>query len=196
VSDGSPNRSSTRRPNMSHSSTALDGPAATESPARHRFRLAVLAAGALTSVLLIWIATPLAASARSRSVRSERERPVTIDVFARTTSFRATRRRVHRRRRSVRQEDRQAGRHRCVLLLGGHAPVGRLSDTRGVPGHSELHRQGNTLGPGLVSSSSKAWTILDGGSYRRDRPLHERPEELKVVQLSPTEEEGIWTVVS
>ena len=182
---------------MSHSSTALDSPAATESWARQRFRLAVLAAGALTSALLIWIATPLAASARSRSVHSAGARPVTIDVIARTTSFRALPDDGFIATADLfdKRTGKQVGTDdfyclEVTLPSEGSQTLAECPGTASFTGKGTLSVLGSFLVPPRPGQS---WTVaVTGGTARY---MNARGE-LKVVQLSPTEEEGIWTVLS
>ena len=182
---------------MSHPSTALDRPAATESPARRRFRLAVVTAGALTSALLILIATPLAASARSRSVHSAGARPVTIDVIARTTSFRALPNDGFIATADLfdKRTGKQVGTDvfyclEVMLPTEGSQTLAECPGTATFTGKGTLSVLGSFLVPPRPGQS---WTVaVTGGT---DRYMNARGE-LKVIQLSPTEEEGIWTVLS
>jgi hypothetical protein len=151
----------------------------------------------LLSALTIWIATPLAASARSRSVHSAGATPATIDVIARTTSFRplpgdgfiAT----------ADLFDKATGEQvgtdvfyclEVVLPSEGSQTVGECPGTASFTGKGTLSVLGSFLVPPRPGQS---WTVaVTGGTdhYRNARG------ELKVIQLGPTEEEGIWTVLS
>ena len=75
---------------MTHSNAALRSLAVAVSAAQQRCRLAALSliTGGVLLALSVWIATPLSASARSRLAPAG-SRAVTIDVIAKTTSFRA-----------------------------------------------------------------------------------------------------------
>ena len=184
---------------MTHPNDAPDRPVAAESLARHRlgFRPAVLATGALLSALTIWIATPLAASAGSPSVTSAGSMPVTIDVIAKTTSFRvlpgdgfiAT----------ADLFDKETGQQvgtdvfyclEVALLPAGSQTLGECPGTANITGEGTLSVLGSFLVPPTLGQS---WTVaVTGGTgeYRNARG------ELKVIQLGPTEEEGIWTVLA
>jgi hypothetical protein len=183
---------------MSHTKGALDTPATADSAARHRFGLPALAVVALLSALTIWIATPLSATAGSRAVTSARSGPVTIDVIAKTTSFRtlpsdgfiATANLFDKR------TGKQLGSDILYCLeVEPAAPAGSQTPAE-CPGTASFTGKGSVsvLGSFLVPPRlGQSWTVAVTGGTDRYRNVR---GQLKVIQISPTEEEGIWTLLS
>jgi hypothetical protein len=184
---------------MTHPNAALDGPAAAESLAQHRrgLRPAPLIAAALLSVLTIWIATPLAATAGPRSRRSAGSRRIVIDVIARTTSFRALTGDGFIATGDLfdKKTGHQVGTDVFYCLevappAAGSQALGECPGTASFNGKGTLSVLGSFLVPPRPGES---WTVaITGGTHH----YQDARGELKVVQLRPTEEEGIWTVLS
>jgi hypothetical protein len=182
---------------MTHPNPTLDRPAAGESTARHRFRPAALAAAALLSALTVWIATPLSASAGSRPVTSAGSRPVTIHVIAKTTSFRplpddgiiVTANLFDKR------TGKQVGSDVFYCLEAGGVPPAGSQTPGECPGTASFTGKGtvSVLGSFLVPPRpGQSWTVAVTGGTHRYRNVR---GELKVIQISPTEEEGIFTLL-
>jgi hypothetical protein len=148
--------------------------------------------------LTIWIATPLSASARSRPPASAGSRAVTIDVIAKTTSFRvlpsdgfiATGNLFNKR------TGKQVGSDVFYCLevepvtSAGSQTAGECPGTAKFTGKGTLSVLGSFLVPPRPGQS---WTVaVTGGTgrYRNARGT------LKIIQISPSEEEGIWTLLS
>src|SRR5262249_17525371 len=182
---------------MTYPNAALGRPVAAESTGQHGLRPAGLAVGALLLALFIWIATPVVAAARSRSVHSARSGRVTIDVIARATSFRvlpgdgfiAT----------ADLFDKATGKpvgtdvFYCLEVAvpsAGSQTLGECPGTASFTGMGTLSVLGSFLVPPMPGQS---WTVaVTGGTdrYRNARGA------LKVIQLGPNEEEGIWTILA
>jgi hypothetical protein len=175
---------------MIHRNPSLRSPATAGSGARHRVRIAALAlvTGALLAVTA-WMAAPLLASAGSN--------PATIDVIAKTTSFRP----LPNDGAIATQDlfDKQTGTQvgsDVFYCLQVQPPTSAGAQTLAeCPGTATFTDKGeiSILGSFLVPPSvGQSWTVaVTGGtdSYRNVRG------ELKVIQISPTEEEGIWTLL-
>lgn len=174
---------------MTHRNPSLGSPATAGSGARHRVRIAALAlvTGALLAVTA-WIAAPLLASAGPNP---------TIDVIAKTTSFRllpndgaiATQDLFDKETGALVGSD-------VFYCLQVQPPTSAGGQTLAeCPGTATFTDKGeiSILGSFLVPPSvGQSWTVaVTGGtdSYRNVRG------ELKVIQISPTEEEGIWTLL-
>ena len=180
---------------MTHPNPALGGPAAAESTARRRFRLAALAAAALLSALTIWIATPLFASAGSRPATAAKSRPVTIHVIQKTTSFRPLPNDgfIVTGNLFDKKSGKQVGTSVFYCLQTSIPPAG--SQTLGeCPGTATFTGKGTVsiLGSFPVPPKpGQSWTVAVTGGTNRYRKVR---GELKVIQISPTEAEGIWTL--
>jgi hypothetical protein len=183
---------------MTYPSTGLGRPAAAESTARHRVRLAALAALALPVAVAVWTASPLSASARSKPMTSAGSRVVRIDVTTKTTSFRPlpSDGAISTLALFDKRTGKQVGTAVFYCLQVDAAAVAAGSQTLAeCPGTATFHGKGtiSILGSFLVPPKpGQSWTVaVTGGtrSYRNARG------ELKVIQTSATEEEGIWTVL-
>jgi hypothetical protein len=183
---------------MFHMKGALDTPATADSTARHRLGLPALVAMALLSALTIWIATPLSATAGSRAVTSARSRPLTIDVITKTTSFRPlpgdgsiTTLNLFDKRTG-----KQVGSAVFYCLQVDPAAVSAGSQTLAeCPGTASFTDKGSIsiLGSFLVPPRpGQSWTVAVTGGTHRYKNVR---GQLKVIQISPTEEEGIWTLL-
>ena len=183
---------------MTHSNAALRSLAVAVSAAQQRCRLAALSliTGGVLLALSVWIATPLSASARSRSAPGG-SRAVTIDVIAKTTSFRvlpgdgfiATGNLFDKR------TGRQVGSDVFYCLEVGSV-VSAGSQTPGeCPGTARFTGKGtlSVLGSFLVPPRpGQSWTVaVTGGTGRYGTARG----QLKVIQISPSEEEGVWTLL-
>jgi hypothetical protein len=147
--------------------------------------------------LTIWIVSPLAASAGPRSVRSAGSRPVTIDVIAKATSFRplAGDGFIATGDLFDKGTGKQVGTDvfyclEVTLPPAGSQTLGECPGTASFTGKGTLSVLGSFLVPPRPRQS---WTVAVTGGTERYRNAR---GELKVIQLSPTEEEGIWTVLS
>jgi hypothetical protein len=184
---------------MTHRNTSLRGTTTARSTARHRVRMValVLGAGALLLAVTAWIAAPPSASAGSGPLASAPSGPATIDVIAKTTSFRplpgdgaiATQDLFDK------QTGMQVGRDvfYCLFVQPPTSPgaqtLGECPGTATFTGKGEISILGSFLVPPSIGQS---WTVaVTGGtdSYRNVRG------ELKVTQISSTDEEGIWTLL-
>ena len=183
---------------MTHPNTALGSPAAAKSTSPHRVRLAALAAVALLAPLAIWIAIPLSASAGSRPLTSAGSRLVRIHVIAKTTSFRplpgdGT---ISTLALFDKRTGKQVGTAVFYCLQVDPAAVAAGSQTLAeCPGTTTFNGKGtiSELGSFLVPPKpGQYWTVaITGGTHR----YRNARGELKVTQISPTEEEGIFTVL-
>jgi hypothetical protein len=147
--------------------------------------------------LIIWIATPLSASARSRAPASGGSRAVTIDVIAKTTSFRvlpsdgfiATGDLFDKRTgKQVGSDVFYCLEVDPVTSPGSQTP-GECPGTARFTGKGTLSVLGSFLVPPRLGQS---WTVAVTGGTDRYRTAR---GQLKVIQISPTEEEGIWTLL-
>jgi hypothetical protein len=151
----------------------------------------------LLSALTIWIAIPLTASAGSTSATTAGSTPATIDVIAKTTSFRA----LPGDGFIVTGDlfDKKTGEQvgtdvfyclEVAIPQAGSQTLGECPGTASFAGEGTLSVLGSFLVP---PTPGQSWTVaITGGTdeYRNARG------ELKVIQLGPTEEEGIWTVLA
>ena len=167
---------------------------------RRRFRLTAicLAAGAVLSALTIWITTPLPASAGSTPAASARSRVVRIDVIAKTTSFRPlpSDGAISTLALFDKRTGKQVGTAVFYCLQVDPAAVAAGSQTLAeCPGTTTFNGKGtiSELGSFLVPPKpGQYWTVAVTGGTHRYRNAR---GELKVTQISPTEEEGIFTVL-
>jgi hypothetical protein len=187
---------------MTHSNAALGKPDAAESAARRRFRLTALAlaAGAVLSALTIWITTPFSASATSRPPASAGSRQVTIDVIAKTTSFRVLPNDGFIS--TLNLVDKKTGKQvgssvfyclevQPVISAGSQPPAGTQTlvecpGTATFTGKGTISILGSFLAP---PKPGQVWyqAVVGGtGRYRHVRG------ELKITQINPRESEGIW----
>lgn len=182
---------------MTHLNPAPRGSAAAESTTRDRFRPAALAAVALLSALTAWIAAPFSASAGSSPVAAAGSKPQTLDVISKVTSFSplpsdgfiATANLFDK------TTGEQVGSDVFYCLeVGGVPPSG--SQTLGeCPGTASFIGKGtvSVLGSFLVPPTpGQTWTVAVTGGTGRYKNVR---GELKVIQISPTEEEGIFTLL-
>ena len=185
---------------MTHSNARLRSPAAAESAARRRFQVAAvsLVAGAVLSALAIWMAAPLSASAGSRPPASAGSRPVTIDVIAKTTSFRVLPNDgvIYTLALFDKRTGKQVGTAVSYCLQVDPAAVAAGSQTLAeCPGTATFNGKGtiSILGSFLVPPKpGDSWTVAVTGGTGRYRNVR---GELKVIQIDPNEEEGIWTLL-
>jgi hypothetical protein len=165
---------------------------------RNRVRLAMLATGAPLALLGIVIATAHPASAGSNPSGSTRPRPVTIDVIAKTTSFR-----VLPDDGAIATQDlfdkktgTQVGSDVFYCLQVQPVTSEGAQTLAECPGTATFTDKGeiSILGSFLVPPKpGDSWTVAVTGGTDRYKNVR---GQLKVIQISPTEEEGIWTLLS
>ncbi len=182
---------------MTHPNPALDRPAAAESTARHRLRPAALAAAAVLSALTVWIATPLSASAGSRPATSSGSKPVTVVVIGKTASFRPLPNDgfIITGNLFDKRTGKQIGTDVFYCLEAGGVPSAGSQTMGECPGTASFIGKGtvSVLGSFLVPPRpGQSWTVAVTGGTNRYRNVR---GQLKVIQISPTEEEGIWTLL-
>lgn len=178
---------------MTHPNPTLGSQAAARSTPRHSFRPALLVAAALAatsllSSMIVWIAAPLSASAGSQ--------PVTIDVIVRTTSFRPLPNdgSILTQNLFDKRSGAQVGSD-IFYCLEAMIPSSGSQTLAECPGTASFNGKGtvSVLGSFLVPPTvGQSWTVAVVGGTDRYRNVR---GELKVTQISPTEEEGIFTLL-
>ncbi len=168
------------------------------SLSRRRFRLTAvsLAAGVVLSTLTIWTGAPLSALATSSPGASAGSEPVTIDVIAKASSFRALPSDGLIATQNLFDKNTGEPVGSSVFYCLEVEPATPGSQTLAeCPGTATFSGRGtlSILGSFLVPpTTGQSWTVaVVGGtdSFRNVRG------ELKVIQISPGEEEGIWTLL-
>jgi len=164
---------------------------------RNRVRLATLATGAPLAVLGIVIATAHPALAGSNPSGPTKPRPVTIDVIAKTTSFRV----LPDDGAIATQDlfDKETGTQvgsdvfYCLqvepVTSAGAQTLAECPGTATFTGNGEISILGSFLVPPKPGDS---WTVAVTGGTDRYKNVR---GQLSVTQISPTEEEGIWTLL-
>jgi hypothetical protein len=164
---------------------------------RNRVRLATLATGALLALLGIVIPTVHPASAGSNPSGSTRPRPVTIDVIAKNTSFRMLPDDgfIGTQNLFDKKTGEQVGSDVFYCLEVEPVTSAGAQTLAECPGTATFTGKGkiSILGSFLVPPNpGESWTLaVTGGT---DRYKYVRGQ-LKVIQISPTEQEGIWTLL-
>jgi hypothetical protein len=164
---------------------------------RNRVRLATLATGAPLALLGILIATPHLASAGSSPSGSTRARPVTIDVIAKTTSFRPLPDDgfIGTQNLFDKKTSKRIGSSvfYCLEVEQVTSPdaqtLGECPGTATFIGKGKISILGSFLVP---PHPGQSWTVAVTGGTNRFRNVR---GQLKVTQINQTEEEGIWTLL-
>jgi hypothetical protein len=167
---------------------------------RNRVRLATLATGALLALLGIVIPTVRPASAGSNPSGPTRPRPVTIvtiDVIAKNTSFRMLPDDgfIGTQNLFDKKTGEQVGSDVFYCLevepvtSAGAQTLAECPGTATFTGKGEISILGSFLVP---PNPGESWTLAVTGGTDRYKNVR---GQLKVIQISPTEQEGIWTLL-
>ena len=164
---------------------------------RNRVRLATLATGALLALLGIVIPTVHPASAGSNPSGSTMPRPVTIDVIAKNTSFRMLPDDgfIGTQNLFDKKTGEQVGSDVFYCLEVEPVTSAGAQTLAECPGTATFTGKGkiSILGSFLVPPNpGESWTLAVTGGTDRYKNVR---GQLKVIQISPTEQEGIWTLL-
>lgn len=164
---------------------------------RNRVGLATLATGALLALLSIVIPAVHPASAASNPSGSTRPRPVTINVIAKNTSFRMLPDDgfIGTQNLFDKKTGEQVGSDVFYCLEVEPVTSAGAQTLAECPGTATFTGKGNIsiLGSFLVPPNpGESWTLAVTGGTDRYKNVR---GQLKVIQISPTEQEGIWTLL-
>ena len=164
---------------------------------RNPARLATLATAALLALLGIVIPTVHPASAGSNPSGSTMPRPVTIDVIAKNTSFRMLPDDgfIGTQNLFDKKTGEQVGSDVFYCLEVEPVTSAGAQTLAECPGTATFTGKGNIsiLGSFLVPPNpGESWTLAVTGGTDRYKNVR---GQLKVIQISPTEQEGIWTLL-